>query len=532
MRITVREAMQIGGLTRCKVVAGEKGLGRTIDHITVMEVPDVIRWLKHHVFLLTSLYAIKDDAEAISNLVDQLNGVGCSALAIKTRRFVNEIPEVIIEAGNRIGLPIIEIAEEVPFLDIMTPIMELILRKFEPGNERMESYFQWITELVMGGKGIPALIDAVQQMTENLITVGSEVSAMESFTHGKNVTPLTRVQKNEIKTAKRSIRMQRVLDGQITSCIVTPLVLNDELCGDVTCWQTTREFLERDFYVLDRTVLLIGMEFLKVMTKAEVEQTYRDDFFSELLAGNINDRTKAIEKGKLFGVDLTQNYQVLSISSVDRPLDNKSRDSESLGLQERRRKILRKVGDMFRFGTDKVCITARKELIVVLYPRGDEKGEESPIHRSDPKKSFIMDLAASIRRQLSVDFEDLDITVGIGRFYTGLEGIHKGYSESCKAIRLGKPISEKSGLVHYEDLGIYRILSQLNDWEEMESLYSETVGKLVEYDWGSKASFVSTLTEYFANNCLLAETAEKLFIHVNTMKYRLQKIEQIGRAHV
>jgi purine catabolism regulator len=532
MGITVREAMQIGGLTRCKVVAGEKGLDRTIDHITVMEVPDVIQWLKGQVFLLTSLYAIKDDAEAISSLVDQLNGVGCSALAIKTQRFVKEIPEVIIEAGNRLRLPIIEIDEEVPFLDIMTPLMELILRKFEPGHERMESYFQWITELVMGGKGIPTLIDAVQQMTGNLITVGSEVAAMEGVSHGRNVTPLTRVQRNEIKTAKRSIRMQRKLDGQITPCIVTPLLLNDELCGDVTCWQTMREFLERDFYVLDRTVLLIGMEFLKVMTKAEVEQTYRDDFFNEVLVGNINDHVKAIEKGKLFGFDLTQNYQVLSIAYTDRPLGNKSSDIETLGVQERRRKLLRKVGDIFRFGADKVSITARKELIVVLYPRENGKSEEGLIYQSDPKKSFIMDLAASIRRQLSAEFEDLEITLGIGRFYPGFEGIHKGYSESFKAIRWGKPISGESGLIHYEDLGIYRILSQLNDWEEMESLYSETVGKLVEYDWGSKASLVSTLTEYFANNCVLGETANRLFIHVNTMKYRLQKIEQLTGCSV
>jgi purine catabolism regulator len=532
MGLTVREAMQIGGLTRCKVVAGEKGLDRTIDHITVMEVPDVIQWLKDHVFLLTSLYAIKDDAEAISHLVDQLSEVGCSALAIKTQRFVKEIPKVIIEEGNRLRLPIIEIEEEVPFLDIMTPLMELILRKFEPGHERMESYFQWITELVMSGKGIPTLIDAVQQMTENLITVGSEVAALESFAHGRNVTPLTRIQKNEIKTAKRSIRMQRMLDGQITPCIVTPLLLNDELCGDVTCWQTMREFLERDFYVLDRTVLLIGMEFLKVMTKAEVEQTYRDDFFTELLVGNVNDHDKAIEKGKLFGFDLTQNYQVLSIAYTDRPLGDKSREMETLGVQERRRKLLRKVGEIFRFGADNISITARKELIVVLYPRENGKSEEGLIYQSDPKKSFIMDLAATIQRQLSAEFEDLEITIGIGRLYPGLEGIHKGYTESFKAIQLGKPISGESGLIHYEDLGIYRILSQLNDWEEMESLYAETVGKLVEYDWGSKASLVNTLTEYFANNCVLAETAKRLFIHINTMKYRLHKIEQLTGCSV
>lgn len=72
MGVTIREAMQVGGLLRCKVVAGESALDKEIQYITVMEVPDVIQWLKGNELLLTSLYAIKDDLQAIQNLVPQL----------------------------------------------------------------------------------------------------------------------------------------------------------------------------------------------------------------------------------------------------------------------------------------------------------------------------------------------------------------------------------------------------------------------------------------------------------------------------
>jgi purine catabolism regulator len=528
MGITVREAMQIGGLTRCKVVAGEKGLDRTIDYITVMEVPDVIQWLKGHDLLLTSLYPIKDDAEAISQLVEQLNEVGSSALAIKANRYVKEIPQAILEAGNRLHLPIIEIDNEVSYLDIMTPLMERMLWKSDPIKESMASFFQWITELAMGGKGIPAIIEAVQQITENIVTVGSEIPALEGYFKGRNVAPLTRMQKNELKSTGRSIRMQRMMDDRMIPCIVTPLLLNDELCGDVTCWQTKRDFLERDFQVLDRTMLLMAMEFLKVITKADVEQTYKDDFLSEVLLGHVPDSAEAIKKSKLLGWDLSKNYQVLSIAFEERSFDAKSRDNEVLRIQEWKRKLLRKVGDIFRFKVHKVIVTSRKEQIIVLYPREDVGyGKEGLLFQNDPQKGFILQLADSVRHQLSDEFKNLTCTIGIGRFYSGLEGIHQGYSESNKAIQLGKPISGKSGLIHYEDLGVFRILSQLNDWKEMEALYLETIGKLVEYDFGGNSNLLATLMEYFANNCALAETAEKLFVHVNTMKYRLQKIEQL-----
>jgi len=532
MGVSVKEAMQTGGLVRCKVVAGEKGLHRTIDYITVMEVPDVIRWLKGNDLLLTSLYPIKDDPEAVGQLVQQLHDVGSSALAIKTERYVKQIPDVIIEAGNRLGFPIIEINDEVSYLDIMTPLMELRLNKSDLDKEQLEKFFQWITELATGGKGIPALIEAVQQMTENMITVGSEIPALEGVSWSREVSPLTRAQKNELRIAKRSIRMVRMLDRQNTPCIVTPLLLNDELYGDVTCWQTKRQFIERDFIVLDRTVLLMALEFLKVITRADVEQTFKDDFLTEVLLGHAADKAEVIEKGRMFHWDLSKDYQVLVIAFATPASQTAKHEHEALWLQERKRRLQRKVNDIFRVAAHKAIITARKEHIVVLYERGREEGAQELPYQNDARKGAVMDLAESARRQLSQEFGELLFTVGVGRFYEGLNGIHQGYKEAISTIQLGKPISGHTGCVHYEDLGIFRVLGQINDWKEMEQLYTETIGKLVEYDSSNNASLTVTLKEYFANNCSLTETAEKLFVHVNTMKYRLQKIEQLTGCSV
>jgi PucR family transcriptional regulator, purine catabolism regulatory protein len=529
MGVSVKEAMQIGGLTKCKVVAGEKGLHKTIDYITVMEVPDVIRWLKGNDLLLTSLYPIKDDEEAIGQLVQQLHAVGSSALAIKTKRYVKQIPAAIIEAGNRLDFPIIEIDDEVSYLDIMTPLMERSLNKPDLGREQLEKSFQWITELAMGGKGIPALIEAVQQMTENMITVGSEMPNLEGSSSGSHVSPLTRSQKNELKIAKRSIKMERMLDHHNTPCIVTPLLLNDELYGDVTCWQTKRDFVEQDFLVLDRTVMLMALEFLKVITRSDVEQNFKDDLLTEVLLGNVSDKAEVIDKGKMFNWNLAKDYQVFAIAFASRSSYTAKSENEALWLQERKRKLLRKVNDIFRFNA---ILTVRKELIVVLYHSDHETGIQEPSHHRDSHKNSIMDLAESACRQLSQEFEELLFTVGVGRYYQGLEGIHQGYKEAVKAIQLGKPISGTTGCVHYEDLGIYRVLGQVSDWKEMEELYSETIGKLAEYDWSNNASLTATLREYFASNCSLAECAERLFVHVNTMKYRLQKIEQLTGCNV
>lgn len=522
--ITVRDAMQIGGLVHCKVVAGEAGLDRTIDSITVMEVPDIVRWLQGNVMLLSSLYPIKDDEEAIGKLVQRLEAAGSSALAIKTEQYIIHIPEIIIQEGNRLHLPIIEIKNEVTYLDIMTPLMERILNERDTGKERLESFYQWMTELAMRGKGLSALIEALEHLTDNKVTVGSDIPSLD-MNKGMDIVPLDHARKYDLKIAKRPIRMNRLLDGTVTPCIVTPIMLNDEFLGDVTCWFSHREPLEQDFYVFDRSMPLFALEFSKIITKADVEQTFKDHVLADVLLGRVQDREDTIERGKRFGWDLTKNYEVLCILASDRALENQSNGEQTQWSPERKIKLVQQVNSLFRFDNFKVIVTVLKGMIIVLIPR--EKGDSQPHpHRNGLYEKSTRDTAQTVRQHLINNFDDLVFTVGIGRFHEGLDGIRKGYAEALQAIKLGKPIG-RSGYVHYDDLGIFRLLGQFHDRKELENLYSETLGKLAEYDSVHQGNLLITLQQYFTKNCSLSETAEALYIHVNTMKYRLHKIEQL-----
>ncbi|TDF98127.1 PucR family transcriptional regulator [Paenibacillus piri] len=522
MAITVREAMRIGGLARCRVAAGERGLDRAIDSITVMEVPDVVQWLKGSVLLLTSLYPIKDDEAAIAQLVEQLHTVNSAALAIKTKQYVQEIPQAIIEAGNRLQLPVIEIDPEVSYLEIMTPLMQLILKNDEAGAGQLDSFFKWITELAMAGKGIAAVIEAVERMTVNTITVGSDLSMLE-LDKGLKPAPLTYAQKNELQAAKRPIRMQRLLNGSPTPCIVTPLLINEELAGDMTCWQTHRQFNERDFIVLERTMVLIALEFLKWLTKADVEQNYKDHLLSEVLLGQVHDQKAALEKGRAFGWDLSESYDVLCIESQERESSKRGTTGALHGADrpEWKRRLLLSVQSFLRVEPSAAIAIWLKDAIVILRPRNEPLSEAR-----DASSKPIRTWAAAVCRHLTDVYEDMTFTAGIGRSHPGFDGIHSGYTEAVQAIRLGKPAAVQ-GCIHFEDLGVYRILTPFPDKAVLEQLYAETVGRLADYDAVHHSNLVMTLAAYFAQNCSLSGTAEKLFIHVNTMKYRLQKIEQL-----
>ncbi|GAB7388434.1 PucR family transcriptional regulator [Bacillaceae bacterium] len=523
MGITVREAMKIGGLSHCRVAAGEGGLDREIEFITIMEVPDIIQWLKGKDLLLTSLYPIRNDEEKISCLVQQLYENGSAALAIKTHRFVAEIPPVILSEGNRLDFPIIEIAKEVSYLDIMTPLMSSILNKSFTEFNEVEHVLKWITELAMGGKGIGHIIRAVEQLMGNRVSVESEIPFFEGIDLPPGITPLNWSQKRDLKKAKCSIRMTRIWNNKEIPCIVTPIILNNVLYGYVTCWQVKKEFRDIDFYILNRVIPLVALEFLKVKTRLDVEQTYKDDLLSDILFGHWNDQEKLFTKAKWFGWDLSRDYQVIVINAQEWTEPERE---DAVTNQEYKREILREIGKMFSTGEEKPILGLRNDLVVVLYPvarrtRNEERHEDR-----------ILEVAKAIENRVSKKWKEMKFVIGIGRFYPGIRGIHKSFTEAARAIQLGKRVWSKKTCIHFDQLRIYRMLCEYQDRNELNEMFMETIGKLIEYDKKNRSQLTDTLITYFRCHCSLTETAEKLFVHVNTLKYRLQKIEQLTGCNI
>jgi purine catabolism regulator len=143
----------------------------------------------------------------------------------------------------------------------------------------------------------------------------------------------------------------------------------------------------------------------------------------------------------------------------------------------------------------------------------------------------LLSLCQGLRHQLSQKFERT-ISIGFGRHYLELKGISTGYKEASAALQLGGTIHGNDFCCHFNDLRFYRILIQFHDKEELRTIYNETIGKLSDHDKEHQTNLTDTLRTFFDCNTSLVETAQKLFVHVNTIKYRLQKVEQITCCNI
>jgi PucR family transcriptional regulator, purine catabolism regulatory protein len=86
---------------------------------------------------------------------------------------------------------------------------------------------------------------------------------------------------------------------------------------------------------------------------------------------------------------------------------------------------------------------------------------------------------------------------------------------------------DSGGVSHFEDHSIYHFLdSNIKDME-LEEFFMKRLGKVYENDQLHGTSYIITLENYFQNNLNISETSKAMFLHRNTLIYRIEKIKEI-----
>lgn len=116
-------------------------------------------------------------------------------------------------------------------------------------------------------------------------------------------------------------------------------------------------------------------------------------------------------------------------------------------------------------------------------------------------------------------------SLGIGQAYPLLD-LNKSYNEARIALTLPRLMGKKGFVQKFTDLGVFAFVFSKNA-EVMREYCLKTLGKLIEYDEKNDSELMLTLRKLVDNNFNRKATADSLFVHINTLHYRLTKIEQI-----
>ena len=132
-------------------------------------------------------------------------------------------------------------------------------------------------------------------------------------------------------------------------------------------------------------------------------------------------------------------------------------------------------------------------------------------------------LARSICDTLSTEFY-CNAVVGIGTRVTGIKDLAHSFKEAQVALEVGKVFDTEKSIISYENLGIARLIYQLPT--TLCDMFLKEVFKRGSIDSLDQETLF-TIQKFFENNLNVSETSRKLFVHRNTLVYRLEKIKKL-----
>lgn len=132
-------------------------------------------------------------------------------------------------------------------------------------------------------------------------------------------------------------------------------------------------------------------------------------------------------------------------------------------------------------------------------------------------------LAQTISETLSAEFY-CKVSIGISSVVDTLKDLAKAYKEAQVALEVGKVFDTEKEIVSYENLGIGRLIYQLPT--TLCEIFLQEVFKKGSLESLDRET-LATVQCFFENNLNVSETSRKLFVHRNTLVYRLDKIRKI-----
>ena len=138
---------------------------------------------------------------------------------------------------------------------------------------------------------------------------------------------------------------------------------------------------------------------------------------------------------------------------------------------------------------------------------------------SEELEQMAANIAETLRNELRIQ-----VVIGIGTVADHLRELADAYKEAQTAIEVGKVFDTDKRIMHYENLGIGRLIYQLPT-TLCEIFLSEVFKKNSIDSLDQETLF--TINKFFENNLNVSETSRKLFVHRNTLVYRLEKIKKL-----
>jgi purine catabolism regulator len=282
--------------------------------------------------------------------------------------------------------------------------------------------------------------------------------------------------------------------------LVAPIIVGEVVRGYLSLVGLAIEFDALDQLVIEQGALVCAVEMARVKSVREAEKRLKGDLLTALLQENLVPRDARLWVQNM-GLDLEQAHVAMRFS-WDAPSPPSRRRLETLINGE----------------------VAHMKLKVITSPMGIEVVCFCQIPADSVRAEVAQTFGKAVIAQGFAEYPDMPVRCGVGIPATDLGEWRRSFTQAGQALEMARRLGEQKPL-YFPDLSVYRLLMQIEHHPELIAFQEEILGSLLAHE--SAEELFRTLEAYFEHNGNLSQTAESLYVHRNTLIYRMERISEI-----
>jgi hypothetical protein len=259
----------------------------------------------------------------------------------------------------------------------------------------------------------------------------------------------------------------------------------------------------------------LSKEILTCISANELSEKSHEDLLNSILFNN--DANFEQLKSRPFRGDFPLNNEnVILVSKFNHFFDyiktNNYSEYEVSILKTYYKNILQQLLNSLQI---KYMSVSKSDVIIVL------------LSESNSLKIQEKDFELKLNQLLNIKYKHSKVTVGIGSTYSHMKDYQKSYKEARYVIKAKQAGLVENKIIHYRDLDLYRLLFEIDNIELLKKLYPLHLKNVIAHDKSTYGTLMETLYCYLKNNRSINKAAHELFVHKNTVSYRIDKIKEL-----
>ncbi|EPI16873.1 PucR family transcriptional regulator [Enterococcus faecalis] len=513
------EVLALPRFSDFQLLSSHSNLTQPLESVEITETPDVADFIPKNVMILTTAMIYKDDQEKLKPFIDSLKQAECTALGIKVGRFLDEISPEIVAYASAVDLPLIKIPSTQPLGGLLHEIVGYLRdSKTEQMSVAFDIQKRFSTLLMQDVDATRFIAEFAKILNAPIILLSpwQQVIAHSNYFYGNQKSAeffIKQLSKDHFQQLAQEKKIFRLQDERQENIQVAgfPIRVNDYFPYYLLVLSPEQIPYPISEFAIDQAILVLTFMLFKNQKIAESFEHLKTDFLDCLLDTHqeaLSKHQNWLELWKNYRLINSDYYQLAIVYGVTKP-ENEThiRYQQAEGqlifqwLKEQLPEILPDVA-LFKLKNQ------NKSILIFQSKKNDHL-------------MILQNLAERLQQALPIT-----IRFALGNAYENLEDLPNSYIEASSTLEASLHAQKPATVQLFHPKGLAGLFEKIGT-EDVEYFCQQQLKELAYPTEPTLQELRKTLKVFLDFNCEITKTANALYLHRNTIKYRMNQCEKL-----